>query len=172
MKNVNTKYYLFITVFIIILTSCNKKENPISSPEPPINPPDTVSRYIWTATRLLTPMFNVYAADTNLLYIVGNGQLFTFDGTNVSLINLNDPNFLVFNVYGFDKNNIFVTGDGYNNNSEVPMVKKITNGNIESFILDNEDSGINTILLVYRSKSSMVFISLQKVKCTISIVEL
>ena len=149
MKNRNKIYlYAIIILFIIInlsFYSCNKEENTIVSPPEP--PPDTVSRYIWTAIRLLTPMFNVYAADTNLLYIVGNGQLLTFDGTNVSLVNLNDPNFLVMDVYGFGKNDIFVTGDGYNKNSKVPMVKKISNGNVESFILDNEDTGIYDLLV-------------------------
>ena len=155
MKNVNKIYLhgivILFTVICIVMSSCSK-EDPVS-PDPPINPPDTVSRYIWTATRLLTPMFNVYAADTNLLYIVGNGQLLTFDGTNVSLFNLNDPNFSVFNVYGFDKNNVFVTGDGYNNKSKVPMVKKITVPNIESFILDNEDSGIYDLLVTGPSQA-------------------
>lgn len=150
MKNINKIHLHWIVILFIVIfismSSCSK-EDPVSPPEPPINPPDTVSRYIWTVTRLLTSMFNVYAADTNILYIVGNGQLLIFDGNNISPFNLNDPNFGVLNVYGYDKNNIFVTGYTINNNLILPTVKKITNGAIESFILDNEDSGIYDLLV-------------------------
>jgi len=148
MKNITTKYFLFITVFIIILTSCNKEENPIYPPEPPINPPDTVSRYIWSVNRVPTLMFNVYAADTNLLYIeTYNDNLLIFDGLNISPFNFNDPNFKTLTVYGYDKNNIFVAGYTINGLLILPTVKKITNGNIESYILDNEESKINDLLV-------------------------
>ena len=150
MKIITTKYFYFIIVFIIILvfTSCNKDESPISPPEPPVNPPDTISRYIWTVKRFPPLMFNVYAADTNLLYIEAyNDNLLIYDGSNISPFIFNDPNFRTLNVYGYDKNNIFVAGYTINVLSILPTVKKVTNGNIESFILDNEESKINDLLV-------------------------
>lgn len=151
MKNVTTRYFQFMIVFIIIsiLTSCHKEENPISPPEPPVNPPDTVSRYIWTVKRFPPLMFNVYAADTNLLYIEANNEnLLIFNGLNIIPFNFTDPNFRTLKVYGYDRNNIFIAGYTISGLLILPTVKKVTNGNIESFILDNEESKINDLLII------------------------
>jgi len=130
-------YYL-----VISLSSCNKDVNPVKPNDtlPPVKPPDTISRYIWTPYWFNSELFNLYAADTNALYIIGNNLLLFFNGVNLSLYNLNDPNFAVVNVYGYDKNNIFVYGQTVNNNIILPEIKKITNGNINTYLLDNDYS--------------------------------
>jgi len=75
-------YYL-----VISFSSCNKDVNPVKSIDTlsPVKPPDTISRYIWTPYWFTSELFNLYAADTNALYIIGNNQLLFFNGVNLSL---------------------------------------------------------------------------------------
>ena len=138
----------FCYLLILSLYSCNK-ENPVIPPEPPPPPikPDTVSRYIWTFYGNIIPMFYIYTADTNIIYVTAAYQLAIYNGVNLTHYDLHDPNFAAENVYGFDKNNIFVAGFSIVNNLTVPTFKKITNGNIETYILENENDYIYDIFI-------------------------
>jgi hypothetical protein len=127
---------LFLCYLIISLLSCNK-ENPVIPPEPPPpQGPDTVSQYVYTTFNHLGGFLsNVYAVDTDKVFIIGNSQLLLYNGHNVEEYPLNDPNmFIPFNVSGYDKNNIFIYGEYVINwSKELPIFKKITNGVITTY---------------------------------------
>ncbi len=125
---------------IISLCSCDKDENPVIPPEPPPPPPpipDTVSRYNWKIYKIYAGLFNLYAADSNDIYIVENDALILHKDSLSHAI-IYDPNILVKNVYGYDKYNIIATGFRYRNGNYLPAVYKITNGNIQEFVYENE----------------------------------
>jgi hypothetical protein len=139
------KSIIFVLLIIVLyslvtlLSSCNKDENPVKPIDPPPPPigPDTVSRYKWTVQQTYLSLFNLYAADTNEVYVVMNNSLVVFRGTNFYSI-INNQNTLVKNVYGYDKNNIIATGFSYKDGNYLPCVYKLTNGNIQTFIYENE----------------------------------
>lgn len=151
MKSTFFKNLILFIVFIfliITLSSCNKEENPVIPPTPPPPGPDTVSRYVWTLIHLGSYMYDVYAADSNKIFIVGNAQLLLYNGSYISSYELNDLRFGVKTVYGFDKNNIFVAGEYVINFSKpLPIIKKITNGVITSYTIGDTGSVLKDMLV-------------------------
>jgi hypothetical protein len=142
---------LIIVVVFYGLFSCSEKptEPPPPPPPPPVEP-DTVSRYIWNAYPTgIAGIYNVYAADTNLVYIiVASAKLLYWNGTGYGMYNLNDPGFYAANVYGFGKNDIFVSGWKTKNGIDIPFVKKITNGVISDIQLDTVETYIYDQLIL------------------------
>ena len=140
---------LLALVICVCLYSCNEKPVEPPPPPPPVVEPDTVSRYIWTIYPGLSKGFNVYAADTNYVYIiVGTHNLLYWNGTGYGIYNLNDPNFNVANVYGYGKNDIFVSGWKTKNGKDLPFVKKITYGTITEIQLDTVETYIYDQLIL------------------------
>jgi hypothetical protein len=144
-KSILSVLVIVFYFIVILLCSCNK-ENPTSPVEPPPTPPDTVSRYKWKVILNYISFKQLYAADTDKIYINADYSLMLFNGINFDPI-ITENNYRVFNVYGFDKNNIFAPGYLYKNNSWIPAVKKITNGNITTFSYENErDMGCDLLV--------------------------
>jgi hypothetical protein len=141
---------LFLCYLIISLCSCNK-ENPVIPPEPPPpQGPDTVSQYVYTTFNHLGGFLsNVYAVDTDKVFIIGNSQLLLYNGHNVEEYPLNDPNmFKPYDVSGYDKNNIFIYGEYVINWSKVlPIFKKITNGVITTYTIGDTGHTINDFIV-------------------------
>lgn len=126
---------------VFTLSSCNKDENPVNPVEPPPVGPDTVSKYIWSLFRVNIDMYDVYAADTNKVFIAAIRYLLLYNGAGVMPYDLNTSNYAVTSVSGYDKENIFVWGEYYlNNNKRLPVMKKITNGVITSYTI--ADTGV------------------------------
>jgi len=114
MKKKSIQSVLILAVFyylIISLSSCTKDNNPIIPPPPPPVHPDIADRYIWTGIDVAGADFmNIYAADTDKIYMIGGLMMLVYDGHKILIDNLNDPQFYTSYVYGYDKNNIFVEG--------------------------------------------------------------
>jgi hypothetical protein len=140
---------IFSVIFYIITSFCAcDKENPVIPPTPPPPPgPDTVSRYIWTMIHFGSYMYDVYAADTDKIFIVGNAQLLWYNGSSMSSYELYDPQFEVSTVYGYDKNNIFVAGEYVFSPHRLPIIKKITNNAVSSYTIGDTGSIINDMLV-------------------------
>jgi hypothetical protein len=113
------------------MVSCNK-ENPVVTPPP--EQPDTTNRFNWSRTQLINlPVLGLYVADSNNIYINAFGNCVFYDGNSFKIFNFQDPSYLHSKVYGYDKNNIFFVGD----NTLFPILKKLTNTVIKSYIIDS-----------------------------------
>ncbi|MBI5403019.1 MAG: hypothetical protein HY959_06435 [Ignavibacteriae bacterium] len=114
---------------LFTLSSCHKDENPVKpvDPPPPVHP-DTADRYVWKVYYpAIHPTF-VYAADTDRVYMIGDGYLQLYNGLHIGVYNLNYQDFNADNVYGYDKNNVFVIGAFWISEKRYPGLKKISNG--------------------------------------------
>jgi hypothetical protein len=136
-------FYLVISIF-----SCNK-ENPIEPPPPP--PPqqlDTASRFLWNPIPVGGPIFRIYVADTNSIYIETNGRCLHYNGQSFNYLNFQDAEFSLGCVSGYDDNNIFFAGTWIpENNVVINKLKKYTNGLFTTYILDTSTS-VTSILKV------------------------
>lgn len=140
---------LTILSFFFLYSCSEEPVSPPPPPPPPVNVPDTVSRYVWeTYSSSWRDFYNVYAADTNLVYIVGNIHLMYWNGTGVGVYNLNDPNFIVLNVYGYGKDILYVSGWRTQNGIDLPIVKKVDHGVIKEIQLDTVETYIYDLLVL------------------------
>ncbi|MBI5403852.1 MAG: hypothetical protein HY959_10670 [Ignavibacteriae bacterium] len=145
----------FLLCAAFLISSCAKDENPVEPVDPPPPPagPDTVSRYIWKLVPINLTPGDLYAADTNNVYIIGGiwaySILLFYDGVTCTQYNLSDPDFYPRKVYGFDKNNIFVSGTKriINSNTYRPVLKKITFGTITNYTIVDTVVSINDLLV-------------------------
>jgi len=136
----------------LIFSSCAKEENPVKTVDPPPPPtgPDTVSQYVYSVYYNVGGYVkNVYAADTDKVFIIGNAQLLLYNGNNISVYPINDPNlFKPFDVSGYDKDNIFIYGQyNINSNKHLPIFKKITNGIISTYPIGDTGDIINDFIV-------------------------
>jgi hypothetical protein len=147
MKNsvdANVKAIIFILIIIIstICGSCNEELVEPPPPPPPVEP-DTVSRYVWyTYKTVVKELYNIYAADTNLVYIQWSDKLIYWNGVQYYPFHLNDNNFRVTNLYGYGKDILFVSGYKILNGLDIPYVKKVVNGAITDIMLDSSEGYI------------------------------
>lgn len=131
--------YIVGVYLIISLFSCNK-ENPIVPPPP--EQPDTASRFLWNPIYVGGPIYRIYVADTNNVYMeAGQGRCLHYNGHSFNYLNLQDPQFNLVSVSGYDNNNIFFVGTWIpENNVVIQKLKKYTNGVFTSYILDTSTS--------------------------------
>jgi hypothetical protein len=131
-----------ILLYLIISSSSCDNENPIIPP-PPITPPDTVSRFIWRTVQLYSPIWDVFPADTNDIYIRDNIGCLHYDGnSSFYYFNFQDSYFGLDLMDGYDKNNIFFLGSYVPaNNVVIEKLKVLNNGVLNSYILDTSTNG-------------------------------
>jgi hypothetical protein len=133
----------------ILFSSCAKDENPVNPVDPPPVAPDTVSRYIWSTNYYSIPLYDLYVADTNLIYMIGgNNHPIVYNGFYINPYNLNDINFYSYRVYGYDKNNVFWAGQTIKNNQNYPAIIKVTNGIPQSYVIESETGWLDDILII------------------------
>lgn len=135
---------IYIAVFA--LSSCNKDENPVKPIDPLPVHLDTADRYIWSHYSTIRPTF-IYAADTDKIYIIGEGRLQFFNGKYISIIDLNYQNFYAENVYGYDKDNVFVIGAFWINGERFPGLKKVSNGSYADYHWDDKGAYLYDIFV-------------------------
>jgi len=153
MKTVNYILTALLSVLLflsLLFSSCNKDENPVKpvDPPPPVSP-DTVSRYIWSAILYQIPLYDLYVADTNLIYMIGGlYHPIVYNGSYINPYELNDINFHCYAVYGYDKNNVFWAGRTVKNNQNYPAIIKVTNGIPQRYVIESETGRLDDILII------------------------
>jgi hypothetical protein len=148
MKSIIQKFLFLRYILIIIFSfsffySC--KDDPVRPNSPPT---DTSDIYNWQVISYSGKLKGLFVADSNNIFLISpNNKPLFFNGLTIDEINLNDPQFTFITLAGFDKNNVIFGGSSQQPDWE-PTIKKWTNGNIETYIIQN-DSGysISDILM-------------------------
>jgi hypothetical protein len=149
-KSIFATILLFgIMYFLFSLSSCDK-ENVITPPPNP--PPDTASRFIWTMSNYMPyGFFYLYVADSTHIYIGGVAEYF-FNGTNFSVIDYQDPDYINNIIRGYDKDNIFFIG--YRNGTSLnPTIKKLSNGIFSTYTLDTTGYAAVDLIVTDKNKA-------------------
>lgn len=133
-----------LKVFFIALLFSSCSEDPV---KPPPIVSDTTGMFIWSATSPINyPITDMYVADTNAIYLAAGVLLKSSGMYSPQVIDLGLGN-SAYSVNGYDKNNIFVGVWDFNFTPSITVLKKITNGVISSYTIQNDTGrGVRNIL--------------------------
>jgi hypothetical protein len=127
--------FLFINIMFFVSCSDDKV-----TPPPPVSA-DTIDRYDWTQDTLYgIRLYDTFVLDSLNVYFVGYPYPVHYNGKTYAEININPPGFSEV-ISAYDINNVFIGGGIPGVPFGDPILKKITNGVIESYTIQS-DSGV------------------------------